>query len=227
MNCDSDSSGGYASPPCFAHELATSEHGYLAGDPQAAADVARWRKGERERLIALRMATPIDERRRVAEEVAAELDCLIEPRSGPVVSLLWPFRGELDLRAWMRTAFQAGARIALPVVTQKGRPLEFREWTPDGRLERGVWNIPVPADGRTLTPDVTIAPLVGVDSSCFRLGYGGGFFDRTLASLRPRPLAIGVGHPCAEIRSIYPQPHDVPMDIVLTGAGRVRRRGGA
>ena len=106
----------------------------------------------------------------------------------------------------------------------KGRPLIFREWTPEGRMERGVWNILVPADGVLLTPDVTIAPLVGFDPGCYRLGYGGGFFDRTLAALSPRPLVIGVGHPTTAIRTIHPQSHDIPMDLIVTGAGRVTRR---
>jgi 5,10-methenyltetrahydrofolate synthetase len=91
-------------------------------------------------------------------------------------------------------------------------------------MERGVWNIPVPADGAELAPDITIAPVVGHDPGCYRLGYGGGFFDRTLAALEPRPMAIGVGHPVAAIRTIYPQPHDIPMDAIVTGAGRVLRR---
>ena len=82
----------------------------------------------------------------------------------------------------------------------------------------------VPADGALLTPDVTIAPLVGFDPGCYRLGYGGGFFDRTLAALSPRPMVIGVGHPSTAIRSIHPQSHDIPMDLIVTGAGRVARR---
>jgi 5,10-methenyltetrahydrofolate synthetase len=197
-----------------------SENGY----PADAAAVYSWRKIERERLIGARLAVPADERRRVAGEIAGELDSLIEPRPGLTVSLYWPFRGELDLRDWMRAAHKRGARIALPVVEAKARPLIFREWTPEGRMERGVWNILCPADGAVLTPDVAIAPLVGYDPECYRLGYGGGFFDRTLAALTPRPMAIGVGHPLTAIRTIHPQGHDIPMDAIVTGTGRVLRR---
>lgn len=219
--------GAYASSPCFAHELTLTEGGYVTGDAQAAADVARWRKAERKRLIDLRAATPVGERRRIALEVAAALDRLLEPGAGLVISVYWPIRGELDLRDWMRAAHAAGARIALPVVRERARPLEFRAWTPEGRMARGVWNILEPADGPAVTPDVTIAPLVGVDRHGYRLGYGGGYFDRTLAAAAPRPMAVGVGLPCAEIRSIYPQPHDIPMDVTVTGAERVLRRQGA
>jgi 5,10-methenyltetrahydrofolate synthetase len=221
---DEPSGSGFASPPCFAHELELGDDGYAAVDPIAARDVARWRRSERERLIAARLAIPVEERRRIAAEVASELDRLVEPRDGLVVSLYWPFRGELDLRPWMERAVARKARVALPVVAEKGLPLVFREWRPGCRMERGVWNIPMPADGAELAPDITIAPVVGHDPGCYRLGYGGGFFDRTLAALEPRPMAIGVGHPVAAIRTIYPQPHDIPMDAIVTGAGRVLRR---
>jgi hypothetical protein len=84
---------------------------------------------------------------------------------------------------------------------------------------RGLWNIPHPADGKLIVPNVVIAPVVGFDLEGFRLGYGGGFFDRTLARLNPKPLTIGVGYPEAELRTIFPQPHDIPMDWVVTGSG--------
>ena len=77
----------------------------------------------------------------------------------------------------------------------------------------------MPADGALVTPDVVLAPLVGFDPDGYRLGYGGGFFDRTLAALSPRAFAIGVGHPVAAIPTIYPQPHDIPMNTIIVGAG--------
>ena len=107
----------------------------------------------------------------------------------------------------------------LPVVVAEGQPLAFREWRPDCRWERGVWNIPNPVGTDEVVPDILIAPVVGYDRRLFRLGHGGGFFDRTLAALPSRPIFIGVGHPVAAIATIYPQPHDIPMDMVLTGAG--------
>lgn len=216
---------GYASPPCFAHELTLGRDGYAVVDPQTARDVARWRKAERERLIAARLAVPAEERRELAAEVAAELDQLIAPGPGLTVSLYWPFRAELDLRDWMQRAAERGARVALPVVVAKGQPLVFREWRPGCRMERGVWNIPIPAEGEEVVSNVTIAPLVGYDPACYRLGYGGGFFDRTLAALSPRPRVIGVGHPIAAIPTIHPQPHDIPMDAIVTGRGLLRLRG--
>jgi 5-formyltetrahydrofolate cyclo-ligase len=213
-----DDAGG--SPPCFLHELEAGAEGLVAVDPRQATDVARWRKAERARLIAARLAVPADERARVAAAVVAALDRELEPGPGLVVSLYWPFRGELDLRGWMASVVERGARVALPTVAAMRRPLVFREWRPGCAMRRGVWNIPEPAEGAVLTPDVVIAPLVGVDPAGYRLGYGGGFYDRTLAALSPKPRAIGVGHPVAAIATIFPQPHDVPMDLVLTGEGR-------
>lgn len=222
MSREPDAPRDYASPPCFAHELEFSEYGRVAA--AAPADVPSWRKAERERLISARLAVPAEQRERLSREIAGELDRLIDLGPGMVVSVYWPFRGEPDLRGWMRSLCRRGARVALPVVVEKGRPLVFREWLPGGRMERGVWNIPVPAAGAEVTPDIVLAPLVGFDSQCYRLGYGGGFYDRTLAARSPRPLTIGVGYPAGELRTIHPQPHDIPMDAIVTGAGRVRRR---
>ena len=219
------SEGSFASPPCFAHELEYSENGYVVSDPVENKDVARWRKAERERLISARLSISAADRTVLSEEIAVELDRLIEPRRGLVVGLYWPFRGELDFRPWMRSAHGSGMRTALPVVVAKDQPLVFREWTPEGRMERGVWNIPIPADGDELIPNVVISPLVGFDAQCFRLGYGGGFYDRTLAARQERPFVIGVGHPLAQIPTIYPRPHDIAMDVIVTGRGEVMERG--
>lgn len=207
----------YASPPCFAHELLGGEHGAEAVDPQTALDVARWRKAERTRLIDTRLAVSTEERAKAAERVTAMLDVLIGEVETPVVSTYWPFRGELDLRPWMTRLTDAGARVVLPVVVEKAQPLIFREWTAGCRMERGVWNIPVPAEGKVLVPSVVVSPVVGVDAASFRLGYGGGFYDRTLAAMGQPRLVIGIGHPSARIATIYPQPHDVPMDVVVLG----------
>jgi 5,10-methenyltetrahydrofolate synthetase len=106
-------------------------------------------------------------------------------------------------------------------VVEKGRPLVFRVWRQGDKLERGVWNIPVPAEGEPVFPDIVIAPLVGFDPSNYRLGYGGGFFDRTLAAMPKKPLVIGVGYMSSALPTIYPQPHDIPMDAIVTEKGIV------
>jgi 5,10-methenyltetrahydrofolate synthetase len=103
-------------------------------------------------------------------------------------------------------------------------PLVFRRWQRGAPLTPGVWSIPVPADGEEVVPDVVIAPLVGFDPDCYRLGHGGGFFDRTLANLARRPRIVGVGYARLALRTIYPQAHDIPMDVIVTEEGTVARR---
>ena len=209
------------SPPCFLHEI---DPGGAPGDPRQASDVARWRKAERARLIALRCALPAEERARHTAAIARNLNEMIPADSNQIVSVYWPIRAEPDLRSWMRGSSLRGLRIALPVAVELGQPLTFREWRPDSRMARGLWKIPYPADGREVSPTTVLAPLVGFDSACYRLGYGGGFFDRTLAAMARKPVVVGVGYPQLRISTIFPQCHDVPMDWIVTGVEPAMRR---
>lgn len=214
---DDDRSATYASPPCFMHELDPAYMGLAAAvDPLQRADLMRWRKAERERLIAERLAIGSNVRRRHGAQIAARLEAAIGVVEGLTVSVYWPFRGEPDLRGVMERITARGGRAALPVVVERARPLVFRAWVPGEALERGIWNIPVPAKDEEVVPDVVIAPVVGFDRNCYRLGYGGAFFDRTLAAMPGRPRVFGVGYAQAEIPTIYPQPHDIPMDAIVT-----------
>ncbi|MBZ9799053.1 MULTISPECIES: 5-formyltetrahydrofolate cyclo-ligase [unclassified Mesorhizobium] len=207
----------FASPPCSMHEL-MPEFGMLAIQSEDRSDVACWRKAERQRLIEERLAVDVEERKARSEKIASSLDRTIGKTSGRIISTYWPFRGEPDLRNWAIRVIERGGRIALPVVIKKGWPLEFRVWAPGDPLERGVWNILVPSRGPSVQPNVVIAPVVGFDEARYRLGYGGGFFDRTLAAMPNKPFVVGVGYGHAKIRTIYPQPHDIPMDTIVTDA---------
>ena len=216
-----DECGG--SPPCFLHELGPDG---APVDAQQASDVARWRKVERSRLIALRCALPAEERARHTAAIARELDAMIPAQSSEIVSVYWPIRAEPDLRAWMRAAYSRGLRVALPVALTLGKPMIFREWRPDAPMARGLWRIPYPAQGPEVVPTTVLAPLVGFDSECYRLGYGGGFFDRTLAVMVRKPVVIGLGYPSLRIPSIFPQRHDIPMSWILPGSESPLRRAG-
>ena len=209
--------GEYASPPCFMHELSPDFQPRIERS-SAWGDVARWRKAERLRLVEARLALPAQERAERAERIAHGLDRALGAVSRRIVAAYWPFRGEPDLRNWMIRVIERGGRIALPVVIRQGWPLEFRLWAPGDPLERGALGILVPARGPAVEPDIVVAPVVGFDGANFRLGYGGGFYDRTLAALRRKPFTLGVG--CAEARlpTIYPQPHDIALDAVVTDA---------
>ena len=214
---DDDIPASYASPPCFMHELDQSYVG-LASEPgaQQQRDVVRWRKAERERLIAERLAIDPEMRGRHAGQIVKGLDALIGNPTGIIVSAYWPFRGEPDLRPWIDSIHARGGQFALPVVVERAQPLIFRRWAPGAALKRGVWNIPVPVDGEEVIPDIVIAPVVGFDPLCYRLGYGGGFFDRTLESFGTKVRILGVGYAQSAIPTIYPQPHDIPMDAIVT-----------
>lgn len=179
-------------------------------------EVAIWRKAERQRLIEQRLAISADLRSERTVAIEAGLDQALGTVAGDIVSLYWPFRGEPDLRTWASEVIARGGRIALPVVVEKAAPLIFRLWKPGDRLVKGVWNIPIPAEGEPVLPDAVIAPLVGFDAEKFRLGYGGGFFDRTLAAMPEKPrLVVGVGYAESRLETIHPQPHDVPMDRIV------------
>jgi 5-formyltetrahydrofolate cyclo-ligase len=218
-----DKSNQYASPPCFMHEVDPAWFGLEgAGSDQQSIDVARWRKAERTRLIEARLARSAEERAKWGTLVAEHLEQYIGNVDGIKISAYWPFRGEPDLRPLMDRLSAKGACTALPVVIARGTPLVFREWKHGAPLERGVWNIPIPAEGAEMIPDIVIAPVVGFDPQCYRLGYGGGFFDRTLAAMSNRPLVLGVGYSMAAIPTIYPQQYDIPMNVVITENGIVR-----
>jgi 5,10-methenyltetrahydrofolate synthetase len=107
----------------------------------------------------------------------------------------------------------------MPVVETVDAPMRFCCWSPASAMKQDRFGIPVPAHGDTIVPDVVLLPLVAFDPQGFRLGYGGGYFDRTLASMVPRPMAIGVGFELARVVDTRPQHHDLPLDAVVTEAG--------
>jgi 5,10-methenyltetrahydrofolate synthetase len=184
-------------------------------------NVGEWRKAERERLLAWRQGLSEPYRSTQTAAICAELDRLIPADSNAIMGAYWPIRAEPDLREWLKRRALQGLRIALPVALEHGRPLAYRLWQPGARMARGLWQIPYPADGWECQPGIVLAPVVGFDADGYRLGYGGGFFDRTLAAASPRPEAIGLGYPGAAIDTIFPQAHDIPMDRIVTGAPAV------
>lgn len=178
-----------------------------------------WRREQRADLLARRMAiAPV--RRKAMNDRLTDLLLAAFPLGAPlVVGAYWPFKAEFDPRFALRHWRLHGARTALPVVRAKAQPLEFRLWWPGARTEPGVFQLPVPVEGEVVRPDVVLMPPVGFDQQGYRLGYGGGFYDRTLASLSPQPVKIGVAFGVSSIPTIDPQPHDVPMDFVCTEDG--------
>lgn len=182
-----------------------------------------WRKAERARLIAARVALAPS----VLDSWRRRMDVTLE-RSFPGLArcrlaFCWPIKGEYDARHLARTLRSRGALTALPVVVAPGTPLIFREWHPGVDLAKGVMNIPYPVGSAQIIPQAVLLPMNGWDAQGYRLGYGGGFFDRTLASLEKRPLTIGVTYEFAKMHTIHPQSWDIPMDYVVTERGVYRR----
>lgn len=215
--------GTFASPPCMAAEMDPAYAENRAVDPEQARDVSRWRRAERGRLAGLREDLGQTGRREVSDRIEEHLARLLSDRGigkGAVLSGYWPIKGEPDLRPLMADLHRAGVVIALPVVETRAAPLVFRHWTPETKLVRGDWNILVPPpEAAVLRPDIALAPCLGWDGGCFRLGWGGGYFDRTLAALAPRPFTIGIALAAARLPTIFPQPHDIPLDLIVTEDG--------
>jgi 5-formyltetrahydrofolate cyclo-ligase len=187
-------------------------------------DLKRWRREQRQRLIEQRLALPratVDAwRRRVDTNLAQAFPA--EPAG--ILGLCWPVKNEYDARHFARTLRGRGWLTALPVVVAPQQPLVFREWHPGVALAEGPMRIAQPAGSRELTPDIVLLPVNGWDDAGYRLGYGGGYFDRTLARLATKPLVIGVGYEMARIATIHPQAWDVPLDYLATEA-RLYKRG--
>ena len=186
---------------------------------QAWPEIKSWRKQMRAELIAQRVALESARRREMNAVISAHIEAGFALLAGMTVGFCWPFQGEFDARFAIRHFRGRGGAAALPVVVAKATPLQFRAWWPGAPLTPGVYGIPAPDGTPLVVPDAAIVPMNGFDARGYRLGYGGGYFDRTLAATLPQPLAIGVSFEFARLATIYPQPHDIAMDFVVTEAG--------
>jgi 5,10-methenyltetrahydrofolate synthetase len=187
------------------------------------AELSAWRKGERTRLLRERDGLTED----VLAERRARMDMHIE-RAFPdlvhgVLAFCWPYRKEYDVRHLAAALRRRGAKTAMPVVVAPKAPLLFREWHPGVELAKGPLDIPYPVGSPEVVPDNVLLPMLGWDGDGYRLGYGGAFFDRTLASLQKQPRVIGLAYEQAYLKTIQPQPHDIPVDFVVTERGVYRR----
>jgi 5-formyltetrahydrofolate cyclo-ligase len=188
-------------------------------------EILTWRRGKRDELIAARMALPPAAHTDADASIARKLDDCFEEIEPCLVGAYWPFRREFAMLPFLDKLLARGFTAALPVVLGKGQPLEFRSWNRATAMASGVWDIPYPAEGAAVMPAMLIVPVVGFDEDGYRLGYGGGFYDRTLEVARPKPFCLGVGFELGHLASIHPLPHDIPMNAIITERGFYGRDG--
>lgn len=182
-----------------------------------------WRKAQRERLIAERLAIPHATLESWRERMDAYLERSFPGLARCRVAFCWPIKNEYDARHLARTLRGLGALTALPVVVAPKAPLAFREWHPGVALAKGALDIAYPVGSREIVPQAVLLPMNGWDPKGYRLGYGAGFFDRTLASLAAKPVVIGVSYEQARLETIHPQDWDIPVDYLVTERGVYRR----
>ena len=186
-----------------------------------------WRKKQRFELLARREAVTEDERFHWSMAITTSLE-----RGFPIlwkntVGFYWPNRGEYDPRPAMNIIQERGATLALPEVEDKNKLLRFRRWWQEAPMKIDAYNIPIPDNTELVMLGAIIVPMLGFDEQGYRLGYGGGYYDRTLAAIDPRPLAIGVAFEILRIDNIHHRPHDITVDFIVTEAGihRITTRG--
>lgn len=194
--------------------------------PDAHAGGQMFRRILRRNCIAIREALPAAEVERRSASICQHLLTLFPELAGRRIGFCWPVRNEPDIRPALAAFAAQGGHTCLPVVLAENSPLGFRDWQLGDALENDRYGIPTPSAGPLVTPEVLLLPCNAIDAAGYRLGYGGGFFDRTLAALTPPPLAIGLAYEEAWVASIRPGEHDQPLAAVVTEAGAWRRQDG-
>jgi 5-formyltetrahydrofolate cyclo-ligase len=183
-------------------------------------DNTGWRRALRRAMQTRRAGLSANEHAILSAQIVENLIQLLKPPA--IAGFCWPIKDEPDVRQVLECWAKSGTMAALPVVIAEATPLAFRPWTSTTRLVEDRYGIPTPVDGEFVVPDLLLMPLNGFDAAGYRLGYGGGYFDRTLAALSPRPLAIGVGFEINRLDSIRPEIHDQRLDWIVTEKGAFR-----
>jgi 5,10-methenyltetrahydrofolate synthetase len=183
---------------------------------------AESKKDWRARLLPQRIEAASDVA--IGEALTARLDTLVAQFKPQSIGLYWPLRGEFDARAWIAAwlAADASRRAALPVIPERHAPLAFHAWAPHAPMREGHHGIPEPASQEAIVPDLLLVPCVGFDRDGYRLGYGGGYYDRTLAAWpgAALPVTVGIAYEACRIDDgvLAREAHDLPLDAVVTEA---------
>jgi 5,10-methenyltetrahydrofolate synthetase len=194
--------------------------------PTASSQKAAWRQA----LVEERSRLP--DRLARSEALQRVMRVWLVARPDVVIGAYWPIKGEFDplpaLFRWQEAGMEADAagaiqrrRIGLPVINKVDKTLTFHTWYPGCPMEEDAYGIPKPKDTEVIQPTLLFVPCVGYGPGGYRLGYGGGFYDRTLATLRPKPVTVGLGYTQGFLPDLEPEPHDVPLDAILNDNGVV------
>ena len=186
---------------------------------EAPTDLAQWRKDQRATLLARRLAAAPAARAEWSRAINAHLEQGFPSLRRMVVGYCWPYKGEFDARSLVRKLREPGLQGRPSFRGRQAATPAVSRMVAGRRHEAGVLSLPVPDGTPVLVPDAALIPCVGFSEEGGRLGYGGGYFDRTLAALSPQPLKIGVAFEGSRMLTIYPQPYDILMDFIVTEAG--------
>ena len=171
----------------------------------------------RNRLLKERLKILPAERELAEKKISVDLKQILAPQKGPL-GFYWPFRGEFDPRPIVKDWLSVNTANAacLPVIVEKNKPMIFREWLPEQPMTKGTFNIDVPdAKSRILVPNILLVPTLGFNQKNFRLGYGGGYYDRTLAQFNAFTIGLCFEH--GRSSEIVEEQHDIPLDLVIVG----------
>ena len=185
------------------------------------------KKTQRQELIEQRLNMP--DRLQRADLLQRVMRIWLVGRTDTMIGAYWPIKGEFDplpaLHRWKEDGElleeSQRRRIGLPVVDREKKTLQFHAWYPGCPMEEDAYNIPKPKDTEVIVPTLLFVPCVGYGAGGYRLGYGGGFYDRTLAALEPKPFTVGLGFAQGFLPDLEPEAHDVPLDAILNENGVV------
>jgi 5-formyltetrahydrofolate cyclo-ligase len=168
----------------------------------------------RRELLANRQAIALEVRNAMNAAISRHVLAWRNIHPTGTLGVYWPIRGEPDLRECYVLLAEQGTQLALPIVVDRDAPLRFLAWQPGDPMIKDSFGVAIPVSGEEVQPDTLLIPCVGFNEHRYRLGYGGGFYDRTLA--RPaRPVTVGIAFECARTR-FDADPHDVPLDYLIT-----------
>jgi len=174
----------------------------------------------RKQAMAQRAALNSSERAEAAKAAAEHFFQKVDLTEGQLVAAYWPIRDEIDAKPLLTRLMDSGQPVCLPVVMGRDEPLIFRLWEQDTPLYEAGFGTLVPAESApVVTPEFMIIPLLGFDKTGTRLGYGRGHYDRTIATMEKKPVLVGYAFSAQELETIPREPHDVPLDYLITETG--------